>query len=151
MWAFNLLKEMAMRLKDKKLRKMLEKGWITVDEDDAPSNEELDESIIKHNAAYMAAADKVWKQPPPAMDRRLPLVYQRDGYKAWWGGKDTETIPVAKVKADDIWHCDTMDVKGCPIAKAPQIVVPLEMYNIWTDLADRKDTEWIAYLIGTLD
>ena len=44
-----------------------------------------------------------------------------------------------------------MDVKGCPIAKAPQVTVPLEMYNIWTDLADRKDTEWIAYLIGTLD
>lgn len=51
------------------------------------------------------------------------------------------------IKHDDTFRC-TPDVKGCPIATAAKVYIPLQMFNKWVFLANQLSTEWIAYLKG---
>ncbi len=48
---------------------------------------------------------------------------------------------------DDTFECEA-DVKGCPVAGGATVNVPIEMWDRWVFLANKMDTEWLAYLKG---
>lgn len=55
-------------------------------------------------------------------------------------------------KKNDTFTCEATDgIKGCPIVKTPNLVIPMQMYATWKWMAMAFPTEWLAYLKGHYD
>lgn len=58
-----------------------------------------------------------------------------------------------KPKPNDTFTCEA-DISGCPIANKlspPRVDIPDEMFGKWIWLTKRFDTEWIAFLKGSVE
>jgi proteasome lid subunit RPN8/RPN11 len=143
---FRRIKPMSRRFRGKKLRNLVEENgnWYNVSERPAPTNEEITKAVIAHNLSYKTEPirshdSQQIHQPWWGSNRQLPTSYRN------------VPITVKEPPKNDTWTCAIKDVSGCPIAVTPQVRVPNEMYQAWTELAGEFNTEWMAYLIGTFD
>lgn len=60
----------------------------------------------------------------------------------------TTAITTTATRTNDEFTCDP-DIKGCPIAKAPIVEIPHNLFQTWVYLALAFKIEWIAYLKGS--
>lgn len=137
------------RLKGKRLKSMVEdhQNWYRVDERPVPSNEDIQKAVIAHNRQYRPEPQSNDSGVQDWNRRQLPIAYQPDRAN-WRDITPSKTIEPAK---DETWTCSVKDVEKCPIALTPQVRVPSEMYQAWTELAEEFSTEWMAYLVGTFN
>jgi proteasome lid subunit RPN8/RPN11 len=129
-------------MKDKKVRHILQEGWLRVLEQPAPLNHDVAAAALLHNASYVSEGNN-------------GNGASGDGRRSNWDGwnhRDIDNRPVViEPKLNLDWTCEVADVKGCPIVKEPIVEIPCGMYQAWIELANSFDTEWMAYLIGTID
>lgn len=139
---------MSKKLKDKHLKAILSRGFYKVDARPAPSNEDIERAVLAHNLEYVPAGQGA-TQGNGASQRALPIIStSRDGHTATIGrGNDGRFV----APPQDTWTCGVADIKGCPIAQPPIVEVPIDLYRAWTELAADFATEWMAYLIGSMD
>lgn len=141
------------RLKDKRIRHILKDSWLRVTERPVPTNEDITAATLIHNADYEIQGQ--------SQTGNGTSNGGGQGQSRWWGDRYTRgeimqgeewPRPVAIEPRRNLdWTCEVADVKDCPIVKAPIVEVPVEMYRTWIELAQEFDTEWMAYLIGTID
>lgn len=76
------------------------------------------------------------------MEDRLPLHYRESG-------RTTQiTFSGIEPEPQSTWTCASDEVNECPIASKPSVYIPFAMFRLWTEMAFRIDTEWMAYLTG---
>lgn len=76
----------------------------------------------------------------------------RERVKSWEGpsGNGYPAYPAARYtppKPADTFTCPD-DLTTCPVAKKARLLITQDMFNTWVYLAQRFDTEWLAYLKG---